>query len=381
MYKRLFTEYKRLRVVMLAIMLSIGALIAGSNTPAFAITHGSSMSVPSSMVRISYKIGINTYGCDGTLIGRDWIVTAAHCVVDKGGSKLSPGAFKVAVGVDQPSWSKHWVTVKRVERHPNFPAHLDHKVAWPADVALLQLTQGVSNATMPLAATEPTVGSTVTFEGWGCTTVGLADCGVPTKSLMTATSTVKSDQQCGFPRSGQAYVAFDICTSRSGPSSTVRPGDSGGPMIKHTPLGARLAGVISASDAYKDFSTSIPYVLGWIHQITGIGAPAESNPTPPPPPAPGSTVYYHQVYHTCANGACGLRFHTGPGYSNYAVTRVLLDGTTVGIVCQTRGQAVSGIDGSSSNVWDRTVQGDYAADFYINTPGMTGAFSPPIPQC
>ena len=283
MHKRLFAEYKRLRVVILVIMLSIGALITGSNIPAFAIFQGSSMSVPSYMVRISYKIGANTYGCDGTLIGRDWVVTAAHCVIDTStGSKLSPSAFKVAVGVDQPSWNQHWVTVKRVERHPNFPAHLDHQAAWPADVALLQLTQGVSNATMPLAATEPAGGSTVTFEGWGCTTAGLADCHVPTRSLMTATSIVKSDQQCGFPSSGQAYVAFDICTSRSGNLSTVRHGDSGGPMIKKTPLGDRLAGVISGSDPYKDFSTSIPYVLGWIHQITGISAPGESNPTPSP---------------------------------------------------------------------------------------------------
>ena len=87
------------------------------------------------------------------------------------------------------------------------------------------------------------------------------------------------------------------------------------------------------------------------------------------------------MYHTCANGACGLNFHSGPGYSNYPVTRTLVDGDAVDIVCQTTGESVSGKDGSSSDVWDKTVQGDYAADFYINTPGMTGSFSPPIPRC
>jgi hypothetical protein len=99
------------------------------------------------------------------------------------------------------------------------------------------------------------------------------------------------------------------------------------------------------------------------------------------PAAPPPATYHYAVYHTCANGHCGLNGRAGPGYSGYAVTRVLLDGAAVDIVCQTRGESVSGIDGSSSNVWDKTAQGDFFADFYINTPGMTGSFSPPIPQC
>ena len=107
---------------------------------------------------------------------------------------------------------------------------------------------------------------------------------------------------------------------------------------------------------------------------------------PPPPPTgsgsgPPPVTYRYYVYHTCANGHCGLNIRTGPGYTHYAVTRVLSDGNAVDIVCQTRGESVSGADGSSSNVWDRLAQGDYAADFYIDTPGMTGSFSPPIPQC
>ena len=114
-------------------------------------------------------------------------------------------------------------------------------------------------------------------------------------------------------------------------------------------------------------------------------AAAFVRPFLPSAPAPATSsppkTYVYSVYHTCANGACGLKLHSGPGYSNYPVTRVLVDGDAVDIVCQTRGQSVSGIDGSSSNVWDKTVQGDYAADFYIDTPGTTGTFSPPIPQC
>lgn len=107
---------------------------------------------------------------------------------------------------------------------------------------------------------------------------------------------------------------------------------------------------------------------------TAASAPAPATSSPP-------KSYVYDVYNTCANGACGLDFRSGPGYSDYSVTRVLVDGDAVDIVCQTAGQSVSGKDGSSSDVWDKTAQGDYAADFYIDTPGMNGAFSPPIPQC
>ncbi len=115
---------------------------------------------------------------------------------------------------------------------------------------------------------------------------------------------------------------------------------------------------------------------------TGSASPTAGAPAPAPSSASASPQFYvYYVYHTCANGACGLNLRSGPGYSNYPVTRVLVDGDAVDIVCQTQGQSVSGIDGSSSDVWDKTIQGDYAADFYVDTPGMTGSFSPPIPQC
>lgn len=100
-----------------------------------------------------------------------------------------------------------------------------------------------------------------------------------------------------------------------------------------------------------------------------------SSTTPPP------TFYQYSVYHTCANGHCGLNVRSGPGYTNYGVTRGLSDGNIVNVTCQTRGESVSGIDGSSTNVWDRLVEGDYVSDFYVSTPGATGSFSPPIPQC
>lgn len=119
-----------------------------------------------------------------------------------------------------------------------------------------------------------------------------------------------------------------------------------------------------------------------LHYIYGGPAgngPGASAPAPPPHvPAPPGT-YPHHVYHTCANGACGLKIHTAPSLSA-PVTRVRNDGEEVFIVCQTTGDRVYGIDGSSSEVWDELTEG-YASDYYIDTSGTNGGFSPPIPRC
>lgn len=116
------------------------------------------------------------------------------------------------------------------------------------------------------------------------------------------------------------------------------------------------------------------------------GGPAGNGPgssTPSPPPhatqAPAGT-FPHHIYHTCANGACGLRIHTSPSLSA-PVTAIKNDGEEVFIVCQTTGDRVYGSDGSSSEVWDKLSEGGYASDFYIDTSGTNGAFSPPIPRC
>jgi hypothetical protein len=132
-----------------------------------------------------------------------------------------------------------------------------------------------------------------------------------------------------------------------------------------------------------------PYALASQHGLSvhfwRMGsAPASLPPAPPTPsptpagPPPGT--YPHHVYHTCANGACGLRTHTAPSLSA-SIVSIKNDGDEVDIVCQTTGDNVYGKDNTSSPVWDKLSDGSYASDYYIDTSGTVGAFSPPIPRC
>lgn len=106
-------------------------------------------------------------------------------------------------------------------------------------------------------------------------------------------------------------------------------------------------------------------------------APAPPAPIPPSPPP----FYVYHVYGTCADGACGLNERSGPGYSSYAIVGHLSDGNEVDLVCQISGQLVTPNHGTASTVWDKLTNGAYVTDVYVDTPGVGGSFSPPIPSC
>jgi hypothetical protein len=113
----------------------------------------------------------------------------------------------------------------------------------------------------------------------------------------------------------------------------------------------------------------------------GAGPAPNPTPAPTPTPTPTPTYYVHHVTGTCADGACGLKERAGPGYSTYAQTGIKNEGEEVDIVCQAQGELVTPNHGTASTVWDRLTDNQWVTDVYVDTPGLGGAFSPPIPQC
>ncbi|CAL9535248.1 SH3 domain-containing protein [Streptomyces griseomycini] len=68
-----------------------------------------------------------------------------------------------------------------------------------------------------------------------------------------------------------------------------------------------------------------------------------------------------------------LNVRSGPG-TGYSVVRVLPEGASVRINCQTPGTWVSGPYGTS-NIWDNIGSGQYVSDAYIRT-GSDGYVAP-----
>jgi hypothetical protein len=88
---------------------------------------------------------------------------------------------------------------------------------------------------------------------------------------------------------------------------------------------------------------------------------------------PAPATFNFTITGTCRAG-CGLWLFSGPDYHMSSS-----DGTVLQIVCQARGATLSEA-GYTSAIWDKTLQGDWASDLYLNTP-VYGDFSPGIPRC
>jgi surface antigen len=106
----------------------------------------------------------------------------------------------------------------------------------------------------------------------------------------------------------------------------------------------------------------------------GAAEPEEEGPTPP-------GAFRREVFRTCLNGSCGLTRHAGPARSFPSIAPTLAEGAVVDIDCQTRGDRVVGFDATSTDVWDRLVDGTYVSDYYVNTLGKNDQFTVPIPNC
>ncbi|GAA3558901.1 hypothetical protein GCM10022222_48070 [Amycolatopsis ultiminotia] len=189
--------------------------------------------------------------CGGALIAPDRVATAAHCLdhvdpthleVHLGGGTLStdPGTTVPIRG-----WSLH--PGFRLIPSPQAPQD-PSKSSVADDGAIIELAHPVFGVTpLPVAATAPAPGSTVDVYGHGLTKA--VDPKDPTASLGDELAhgelKVIDDKACGKSFGSPDLIdgASVLCTATAG--TTVCTGDSGGPLVEHTPLGDRLAGIVS----------------------------------------------------------------------------------------------------------------------------------------
>jgi hypothetical protein len=202
--------------------------------------------------------------CSGTLIAEDLVLTAHHCVVERGphgeftAKSLTPASIQVELGGDYLPWGNVGLTA--VLAPPCGEA------GGRGDIAVLVLERKlVGLATIPLREAAPHPGELVYAAGFG-------------RCALSAEGIRRRERE-GGPVASVSHGAFEV-------EASVCPGDSGGPVLD---LRTReVVGVISLSAMDYDEGTrgrsvftrvdEMPKLVAYARLVADGGDPSDLPP-------------------------------------------------------------------------------------------------------
>lgn len=226
--------------------------------------------------------------CAGTLINKDWVVTAAHCLVN---SRVNPyeiiktSVFLVAISdwdtnidpddIDPNNLNKESRHVKKIVIYPYY-----RPIGNQSDIALLQLKVPVTKTTPQAIGRVDTVNLTqdATIWGWGNTESDPDVSPAYPFILQTAKVNVFPNSQCSDWLKTVFNGQIMLCAGlRDGGIDTCQ-GDSGGPIT----LDGKLIGITSfgfgcAQPQSPGVYTRISNYQDWINSIIS-GETIETDP-------------------------------------------------------------------------------------------------------
>lgn len=309
---------------MALVVLAVLAGVLGSVPPAQA---ADSVRTPSARIVNGDKIAINqapwqvallaadvpnTYQaqfCGGSIFDAEWVVTAAHCVVDNSSQAVDPRSLQILAGATELSTPA--ATPRRdVSQVIVHPAYNDQTQM--NDIALLKLASplpldGTTTTTIALPRAVdpgwPAAGTQALVSGWGSIS---GSSGVYPTTLYAATvdvMTAPSETDCGSYGNSYDNATMLCAGTAADPVKDTCYGDSGGPLAVNDSGTWTLAGITSwgngcAQVGYPGVYTRVTTYTDWIDSVVspatdpgGSTAPPVIEPLPAAPaPAPAPTA-------------------------------------------------------------------------------------------
>jgi len=197
-------------------------------------------------VGIARSYNPRTPFCGGSLINRQWVVTANHCFGTAGTNTIKPKDIVILLGEHDISKNDDKARVAKVSK---IIRHEDYKVgSYDADIALVKLRCPVTyNALikpvcLPDQDQEETIGESCYVTGWGRTQEG----GKQAKVLQEAKLPIVSRKTCSDGFGTRSKVTENmVCAGFKKGGIDACQGDSGGPFVCRKKARFQLTGVVS----------------------------------------------------------------------------------------------------------------------------------------
>lgn len=206
---------------------------------------------------VSLQFAGSSHSCGGSILTRDKVYTAAHCVdftstrfIRAGSSIFSNGGqlIQVASSVQHPQYSR---------------TTLDYDAAVMTLVSPLEFNEAVQPIPLARIHSMPSVGATIVVIGWGST----SENGPVSTHLQKVEKPIVSNEDCAraYQQFGFPVTDSMICAGFPEGGRDACQGDSGGPLVYQGYLAGGVSwGVGCARAGFPGVYSKVAHMWDWL---------------------------------------------------------------------------------------------------------------------